>query len=505
MVADRNVGERNAAVMVRHRHPRWLNTSLHCRPSVTRHARTRGAQWIQPWSIAMTVSLIGAALAGCGAPPPGAPSLPHTPPMGWNSWDSGIDLNERNIKATIDAMVSSGLRNAGYRYVNLDAGWAAPRRGPTGELQADPVRFPHGIGALARYAHDHGMLLGLYASPYNEVCGQDPAIADAGHEATDARTFATWKVDYLKYDWCRGDANHADQVRVFSAMRDALHATDRTILYSIDPNSSDDHTAGARYDWSGIADMTRAATDLVPVWRNQLPSLGPLDPFAGGSFLGVPDEFAAAVNVVAPSRPGHWTDPDGLVVGVGWAEFVNRHIQALRSKLTVGAVAPDKRGQINALAALSDDQLAHLLSAQRSLTDTEQRAHFSLWAMLAAPLIAGSDMLSLNQQTIAILTNRDVIAVDQDPRVAPARPLPADARVLVKPLSDNATAVALFNPADDPATITTSATQVGLPRAACYTVRDLWAHNDTTTDGALTSGTVAAHAAVLLRVTPGCR
>src|SRR5262245_58658423 len=130
-------------------------------------------------------------------------------------------------EATVDAMVSSGMRGAGYRYVNLDAGWAAPTRGSDGRLRADPKTFPHGIAALARYVHDRGLLLGLYASPYDETCGQDPRIASAGHEDADARTFADWGVDYLKYDWCHSDADHADQVKLFTAMRNALHATGR--------------------------------------------------------------------------------------------------------------------------------------------------------------------------------------------------------------------------------------------------------------------------------------
>ena len=219
------------------------------------------------WIVA-ALGLAGASIAGCAAPTDSGAPRRLTPPMGWNSWNSGIPLTEGTVKATVDAMVSSGMRDAGYRYVNLDAGWAAPTRGPDGKLRADPNTFPDGIAALTRYVHDRGILLGLYASPYDESCGQDPRIASAGHEDTDARTFAAWGVDYLKYDWCHNDANHANQVKVFTAMRNALHATGRRIFYSINPNSSDDHDAGARYDWSGIAVMTRNATDLVPVWRN---------------------------------------------------------------------------------------------------------------------------------------------------------------------------------------------------------------------------------------------
>ena len=114
------------------------------------------------------------------------------PPMGWNSWNSGIPLTEQTVKQTIDAMVSSGLRDAGYRYVNLDAGWAAATRDQNGKLQSDPTRFPHGITALADYAHDRNMYLGIYHSPFNEGCGQDPRIGGAGHERVDAKTFADW-------------------------------------------------------------------------------------------------------------------------------------------------------------------------------------------------------------------------------------------------------------------------------------------------------------------------
>src|SRR5271165_4079973 len=264
------------------------------------------------------------ALTNSGAPPR------LTPPMGWNSWNSGITVTEQSVKATIDATVTSGMRDAGYRYVNLDAGWAAPERDRHGQLQADPARFPGGMPALARYAHDRGMQFGLYSSPFNQTCGQGPGTASAGHEVTDARTFAAWGVDYLKYDWCRGDADHTDQVRIFSAMRNALRDTGRRILYSINPNSSDDHTAGVDYDWSHTADMTRDTTDVVPVWRPTLPPLGPTDSFLRRTHLGVPDGFAAAGPAAQRSRPGYFKDPDMLVLGLTWSDYFARHLEANR-------------------------------------------------------------------------------------------------------------------------------------------------------------------------------
>jgi alpha-galactosidase len=444
-------------------------------------------------------------LTSCAAPPTAPESaLPLTPPMGWNSWNSGIDLTEQNIEGTIDAMVSSGMRAAGYRYVNLDAGWDV-RRGPDGRLQADPARFPDGIAALARYAHDRGMLLGLYASPFNERCSENPAIASAGHETVDAQTFAGWGVDYLKYDWCRTETDHQEEVRVFSAMRDALRASGRRILYSINPNSSADRTAGSRYDWSGIADMARATADLVPVWHDGLPPLGPFDWFAEGSHLGVPDEFAAAQAVRTPSRPGYWNDADMLVGGLGWNQFVAAHFASMRKHLTVGTVRPEQAGELDAMAAMSDGQLTHLLDSQPNLTESEQRAHLSLWAMLAAPLLAGNDIRAMTAPTRDMLTNRDVIAVDQDPKVEPAHSLPADPRVLVKALDDGAVAVAFVNSSEAPATISTNATTTDLPPVSCYTVKDLWSHDETTTADAVTSGVLPPHAVALLRITPKCR
>jgi alpha-galactosidase len=381
--------------------------------------------------------------------------------MGWNSWNSGIALTEQTVKDTIDSMVSSGMRDAGYRFVNLDAGWAAPTRDADGALRADPERFPHGIAALAAYAHDRGMYLGIYHSPFNQGCGQDPRIGGAGHEQADARTFAAWGVDYLKYDWCRLDAGHTEQVKYFAAMRDALRASGRHIVYSINPNSSGDPDAGSEYDWSHIADVSRDAMDLVPAWGDE-------GLWAEG-VAGVSQAFTAAGPVAPHDGPKHVNDPDMLVVGIGWSEFAQRH-----PTMSLGPQRPD-------------------------LTDTEQRAHFSLWAMLAAPLLAGNDVRSMDDQTRAILTNRDVIAVDQDRLVLQGLPLLDDPRVIVKPLADGSVAVALFNTGPSPLAIKTDTHAIGLSGSDCYTVRDLWQHTDTTTSGDV-GQTVPAHGVAMMRV-----
>lgn len=403
------------------------------------------------------------ALSGCA---PTRSDQTPAPPMGWNSWNSGIELTEQAVQQTVDAMVTSGMRDAGYRYVNLDAGWAAPTRDATGNLRADPARFPHGIAGLAAYVHQRGMRLGLYNSPFNQACGQDPRVGSAGHERTDARTFARWGVDYLKYDWCRLDTDHAEQLRYFTAMRDALRASGRRILYSINPNSSADPGAGARYDWSDVADMTRNTIDLVPAWGD--------DALWAGGLSGVAQQFGAAAPVAPRSRPGHYNDPDMLVVGIPWPVFASGH--------PTMALGP----------------------ARADLTDTERRAHLSLWAMLAAPLLAGNDPRSQSAETRDILTNREVIDVDQDPLVTQGRALPDDPRVIVKPLADGSVAVALFNDDERPLAIATDTHGIGLPAADCYTVRDLWAHRETTSSGPIAAGPIPAHGVTMLRVHASC-
>ncbi|WP_163695527.1 glycoside hydrolase family 27 protein [Mycolicibacterium sarraceniae] len=409
-----------------------------------------------------------ALIAACGSPPAEAPSF-RTPPMGWNSWNSGIPLSEKTVEQTIDALVSSGMRDAGYRYVNLDNGWSASHRDAEGNLQADPSRFPGGISAVAKYAHDHGMLLGLYASPSYELCGLGKANASAGHESADADTFARWGVDYLKYDWCSTDTDHSDQVHAFTAMRDALRATGRHIFYSINPNVSGDPGARTDYDWSGIADMARNTIDLVPLWRSHFGKNGPV--------FGVQEQVDASVPLASHSRPGYFNDPDMLVAGIAWPNFLKTH-QGMAETLA-GQVGP-------------------------SLTADEQRTHVSLWAMMAAPLLAGNDIRSMSAQTRDFLTNRDIIAVDQDGLAVAGRPLAGDRRVMVKPLTGGSIAIAMVNPDSQPASITTTTAAVGLSPVACYRVRDLWTHTDATSAGDLRAGPIAPHATVVLRVDPGC-
>src|ERR1700694_2557103 len=362
----------------------------------------------QCWRIVVSLIIVASSVGGCTAsqsPSEWGPAPQLTPPMGWNSWNSGISLTAQSVKDTIDAMIRSGMRDAGYRYVNLDAGWAASSRDRAGNLRADPDRFPDGIAAVANYAHDRGMLLGLYSSAYNEICGQGIGNASAGHEAADARSFAAWGVDYLKYDWCRADTNYADQVRIFTAMRDALRASGRRTIYSINPTISSDPTDASAHDWSDIADMTRNTVDLLPLWTN------PTARWDG--ILGVVNQLAAAAPLAARSRPGHWNDPDMLVVGLSWAQFVSGHPSMLAGLAVQGTLSADQVEQAE-LGRPAPPQLVAMVGAQRpSLPEVEPRAHFSLWAMLAAPLLAGNDIRFMSEQIRTLLTNKEVVAVGQ--------------------------------------------------------------------------------------------
>ena len=456
--------------------------------------------------LAAVAVVVVASQAACGsASHPARHGLLTAPPMGWNSWDSGMHLDERNVESVIDAMATSGMRDAGYRYVNLDAGWAAPARDSAGHLQADSSRFPNGIAAVAEYAHARGLRLGIYASPYNEGCSAQPALASVGHEDTDAKDFAAWGVDFLKYDWCRSKTDHDTQVAVFNRMGDALAATGRAIVYSVNPNSDGDHTAGARYDWSGIADMARTGEDLVPVWREEIPPVGPLDPFSQGTYLGVADAFDGAMRAVRSSKPGFWTDPDMVVAGMGWDQWVAAHFAGLDTALTAGEVPPDQRSALQQIAALPEDALAHRLMDQPNITEGEQRAHLSLWAMLSAPLIVGTDPRTMTPPTRDILTNPDVIAIDQDPAAAPPMPVGGDGRVLTKSLSDGSIALTMLNTGDSPWTPDVSAKAAGLKDVSCYTVQDLWTHaSRPVRAGDLGGIPVPAHSVTMLRVTPAC-
>jgi alpha-galactosidase len=369
--------------------------------------------------------------------------LALVPPMGWNDWNAfGCNVDEQLVEQTADAFVTSGMRDAGYKYLNIDDCWALPTRDADGNLVANPAKFPSGIAALADYVHARGLKLGIYEDSGTKTCSSGGGFPGSlGHEDQDAMLFARWHVDYLKYDDCNvpADGQNPDaSITRYETMRDALAkataATGQNIVFSICekgdfgvPNSA----------WPSIGNLWRTTGDIHDNYSK---------------LIGI---FHQNVALADLSGPNHWNDPDMLEIGNG------------------------------------------------GMTDVEYRTHFTLWAEMAAPLIAGTDVRNMSTATKSILTNHEVIAVDQDPLGAQGRPVASSDGhwVLSKPLANGDRAVTLFNETGVPATISTTAAQVGLHSAVDYRVRDLWAHDDSESAGTI-SATLPAHASAMYRVTP---
>ncbi|CAM3105626.1 glycoside hydrolase family 27 protein [Skermania piniformis] len=388
-------------------------------------------------------------------------SAAPVPPMGWNSWNSfGCAIDESTILRAAHALADSGMRDAGYRYVIVDDCWQAPARAADGSLTADPGRFPHGMAWLGAQIHALGEKFGIYQSPRERTCAQlagaiPGATGALGHEAQDARTFADWGVDYLKYDWCSAAGSVADQARTFARMGRALRATGRSIVFSVNPNSAHAVT-GIGYDWGRVADLWRTTSDITDAWHTGCPAACP----AGGA-LGVTDILDQQAPLWRAAGPGRWNDPDMLEVGV--------------------------RGTFSL---------------------DENRAHLVMWAMLSAPLIAGNDVAAMPASVRGVLTDPDVIAIDQDRLGRAAQRVRDDGNteVWARPLADGSVAVALLNRSDTPARIVTSVAEVApagaLPPATSYTAFDVWAKTTVATTGGLTAS-VPPRAAVVYRVS--CR
>jgi alpha-galactosidase len=368
--------------------------------------------------------------------------LARTPPMGWNSWNTfHCDVSAALVEATADAMVASGMKDAGYTYVNIDDCWLLKQRDAHGELVPDPKKFPQGIAAVADYVHRKGLKLGIYESAGTTTCAGYPG--SIGHEKEDAAQFARWGVDYLKYDNC-GDYQGESYPQRYTAMRDALARSGRAIVYSICEWGNQ-----APWHWApAIGNLWRTTQDITPRWQTDQP---------GNAYpQGILDILDQQAGLAGSSHPGAWNDPDMLEVGNGY------------------------------------------------LTDDENRAHFSLWALLNAPLIAGNDVRHMSDEVRAVLTNREVIAVDQDWGGHQGSKVRDDGNteVWAKPMSDGSVAVILLNRGRGPVTIATTADEIGAKAAASYTVRDLWKHADSRSDGRI-EASVPTHAVAMFRVWPG--
>ncbi|MFE0464491.1 alpha-galactosidase [Kitasatospora sp. NPDC058965] len=419
-------------------------------------------------ALATTAVLLGAAAAVQNAAAPEAHALGNgvalTPPMGWNTWNSfGCNPSESLIKGAADTIVSSGMKAAGYQYIVVDDCWFNPDRDANGNLQANTARFPDGMKAVADYVHSKGLKFGLYEVPTDQTCAQrlgsyplgsnGQGTGSLGHEQQDATTFASWGVDYLKYDWCAPNPNPgtddlAHQIQQFDLMRDALAATGRPIVYSINPNSYHYPKSGATHDWSGTANMWRTTEDITTSWNTGNTNDYP---------MGVSNILAieAPASIADQAGPGHWNDADMLEVGNG------------------------------------------------GLSADEQRSHMAMWALTASPLIAGNKLGSMTAADLALLTNPDVIAVDQDAQGTAGRLISDNGGLQIwsKRLADGSLAVVLLNQSSGTATVSTTTASLGLPYTTSYTVKDLWTGQSAGTAGAV-SASLAPHASAMYRITP---
>lgn len=384
--------------------------------------------------------------------------LAPTPPMGWNSWNRfGCDIDETLVLETADAMVASGMADVGYEYVNIDDCWHASERDADGDLAADPDRFPNGIAYVADYVHSLGLKLGIYSDRGTHTCGGLPGSYD--YEIQDAETFARWGVDYLKYDNCsvpKGREAGAEMEEDYAIMGEALRQSERPIVYSV--------CAWWFHPWMvDVGHLWRTTTDIKDIWSGDHHSVIRLLNWSGGDTtrygaFSESDFESGAYSVpglVEHAGPNAWNDPDMLEVGNG------------------------------------------------GMTDTEYRSHFSLWALMAAPLLAGNDLRDMSEATLAILTNEEVIAVNQDPLGVQGVPVSQSTTLEVwsKRLDgDDRYAVILFNRTDEEAEITAPWSDVGLAADAAL-VRDLWAHDDLGVVAEEYTSAVPAHGVVMLDVT----
>ncbi len=379
-------------------------------------------------------------LSNCGSLNAQKNGLALTPPMGWSSWYPFVDtINEKKIMETADAIVSNGLREAGYTIVQLDDGWMAKVRDENGRQFADKVRFPRGMKFIADYLHARGLKLGIYSSAGATTCAGYPGSYD--HEKLDAKTYAEWGIDYLKYDACGKKEGHTDK-ELFTRMGNALKATKRPILFNLCIFYSDTtHLWGAT-----LGNTWRTGGDIVKfIEKNPEVTYNNWYATLQTQVLGK-EKYAG---------PGHWNDPDNLIVGY-----------ARNNKQTLD----------------------------------EQRAQFSFWSLLAAPLFLGNDVRNMSPEIKEIITNREVIAIDQDKEGRQGtRTISKDNyEIWMKPLSNNSKAVILFNKTTSPLKIKLNRSDLNIQGK--LKGRDLWKHADIGSLKESFTAEVPPHGVVMLKI-----
>jgi alpha-galactosidase len=354
--------------------------------------------------------------------------LALTPPMGWNNYNHfGCDIGASTIEQQADAMVSSGLKAAGYQYINIDDCWSTKNRDANGNMVPDPSKYPNGISAVATYVHSKGLKLGLYTDAGTATCSGYPGMY--GHEQQDANTFASWGVDYLKVDWC--SSTGIDAQTEYTKISNALKSTGRAIVFSLcDWGQSNVWTWGP-----SVGNLWRTTGDISDNWTSML------------------SNFDSNATHASSAGPGGWNDPDMLEVGNG------------------------------------------------GMSTTEDQSHFSLWAISAAPLIMGNDMTNMSTNAKMILTNSEVIAVDQDALGVQGTKVADNGnglQVWAKKLQGGSVAVVLLNRSGSAANITANWSNIGVSGSA--SVRDLWAHAALGSFSNSYTANVPSHGVVMLKI-----
>jgi alpha-galactosidase len=360
--------------------------------------------------------------------------LAKTPPMGWNSWNKFQgQVTDAMVREMADAIVKSGMKDAGYIYVNIDDTWEAAHRDAQGNITTNN-KFPD-MKKLSDYVHSKGLKLGIYSSPGPKTCAG--YLGSYQHEDQDAKTYASWGIDYLKYDWCSASQvyennDQATMANAYAKMGEALLHSGRPIVYSLcQYGNLDVGEWGARVGgnlWRTTGDIRDAWQSMVDIGFNKQPGR---------------EKYA---------NPGHWNDPDMLEIGNG------------------------------------------------HMTDTGYTTHMSLWSMLAAPLLAGNDIRDMKPAIASILMNKEVIAIDQDKlgkqgvRVAKE----GDTQVWARPLADGGHAVALFNLGDAPVKVTAKWSEIGV--TGSHKLRDLWKHEDLGAKADEYSAEVPSHGVVMVKI-----
>ena len=375
--------------------------------------------------------------------------LTPTPPMGWMTWNlfQG-NISDQLIRETADAMVEGGFRDAGYEYIFIDDLWQGGRDRHN-NIIPDPEKFPNGIKALADYVHSKGLKLGIYSDAAQLTCGG--WTASLGFEEQDARTFASWGIDYLKYEYCNAPEDSATARQRYRTMAEALQKSGRDIALGI---CEWGQRQGEEWCEEVGGQLWRTTYDVRDMWKDVVKQGG----------MGILDIINTTAPLAKYVRPGQWPDMDMLVVGL-----------------------EGKGGPSSDLGGVG-------------CTQTEYQTQMSMWCMMASPLAMTNDLRKVSDDDRRILLNPEIIAINQDPlgKGAERKVMADDYQIFVRQLANGAHAVALLNTSDKQLTLTADFKALGIPGK--YTVRDVWQHKDVARAASKWKGKVMAHEAKVLVV-----